>query len=183
MILCLGEPPVRFFWCQLLFISFLIFILLLFFICQCSLFCCYSSFTFSFRLHPSPFRGLSPGFYTHFILSAQSITEWFTTLSFSTLPRSSFHGFTAGATVLSEHFSPRGVFYLALLHRHFTSVYRGLPGSAQFFLEVSRVSYWSSKHRPGPTVFSIHSNPYSSYLERFIFKFYQIYHELLVVKV
>ena len=29
----------------------------------------------AFRRHPSPFRGLSPGFYTHFILSAQPIAE------------------------------------------------------------------------------------------------------------
>ena len=34
------------------------------------------------RRHLSPFRELSPGFYTHFILSAQLIAEWFTTLSF-----------------------------------------------------------------------------------------------------
>ena len=60
-----------------------IFILLLFFIRR------FSSFTFSFRHHPSPFRGLSPGFYTHFVLSAQPIAEWFTTLSFSTIPISS----------------------------------------------------------------------------------------------
>ena len=63
----------------------LIFILLLlFFICRCS------SFKFSFRHHPSRFRGLSPGFYIHFVLSAQPIAEWFATLSFSTIPLSSY---------------------------------------------------------------------------------------------
>ena len=63
----------------------LIFILLLlFFICWCSL------FTFSFQHHPSPFRELSPGFYTHFVLSSQPIAEWFATLSFSTIPLSSY---------------------------------------------------------------------------------------------
>ena len=36
----------------------------------------------AFRCHPSPFRELLPGFYTHFILSAQLIAEWFETLSF-----------------------------------------------------------------------------------------------------
>ena len=66
-----------------IFMSFLILILLLLFICRCS------SFTFSFRHHPSPFRGLSPGFYTHFIISAQPIAEWFAALSFSTIPLSS----------------------------------------------------------------------------------------------
>ena len=75
--------------CCCIFISFLIFILLLFFICRCSLFCCCFSFTFSFRRHPSPFRGLLASFYTHFILSAQPIAEWFATLSFSTIPLSS----------------------------------------------------------------------------------------------
>ena len=106
MLLCLGEPPVRCFCC--IFISFLIFmlmffilflmfyyhlsmffILLLYLHLPLSSFCC-CSFTFSFRRHPSPFRGLSPGFYTHFILSAQPIAEWFATLSFSTIPLSSY---------------------------------------------------------------------------------------------
>ena len=61
-----------------------IFILLLFFICRCS------SFTFSFGHHPSPLRGLSPGFHNHFVLSAQPIAEWFGTRSFSTVPLSSY---------------------------------------------------------------------------------------------
>ena len=61
-----------------IFISFLIFN------CRCS------SFTFGFRHHPSPFRGLSPGFYTHFILSAQPIAEWFATPSFPTILISSY---------------------------------------------------------------------------------------------
>ena len=39
----------------------------LFFIC-----CCCSSFI-AFQRHPSPFHGLSLGFYAHFILSAQPI--------------------------------------------------------------------------------------------------------------
>ena len=55
-----------------------------------------------------------------------------------------------------------------------TCVYQGFPGSRQFFLEVCRASYWSSKHRPGPSVCLIHSNPQSSYSEDFIFKFYHI---------
>ena len=137
----------------------------------CSSFCCYSSFI-AFQRHPSPFRGLSPGFYTHFILSVQPITEWFTTLSFSEI---FFHSFTASATVLRGYFLPTGVFYLTLeLHRHFTCIYQDLPGSRQFFLEVCRTSYWSSKHRPGPSVYLIHSNPQCSYSEEFIFKFYHI---------
>ena len=62
----------------------LVFILLLFFICR------FSSFSFSFRHHPSSFRGLSPGFYTHFLYSAQVIAEWFATFSLLTIPLSSY---------------------------------------------------------------------------------------------
>ena len=83
MVLCLGEPLGRFLWCCCHFWSSFcccIFILLLFFIFR------FSSFTFSSRRHPSPFRGQSPDFYTHFILSAQPIAEWLATLSFSTIP-------------------------------------------------------------------------------------------------
>ena len=83
---------------------------------------------------------------------------------------------TASATVLSGHFLPTGVFYLTLLPDIFgtTCFYQGFPGSRQLFLEICRASYWSSKHRPGPSVCLILSNPQSSYSERFSFKFYQI---------
>ena len=53
-----------------------------------------------------------------------------------------------------------------------TCFYQGFPGSRQFFLEVCRASCWSSKHRPGPSVCLIHSNPQSSYSEEFVFKSY-----------
>ena len=33
-----------------------------------------------------------------------------------------------------------------------TCFYQGFSGSWQFFLEGCRVSYWSSKHKPGPSV-------------------------------
>ena len=81
---------------------------------------------------------------------------------------------TASATVLSGHFLPTGVFYPTLLYQHFICAYERFPGSRKFFLEACRASYWSSKHRPGPSVCLIHSNPQSSYSERFSFKFYHI---------
>ena len=90
------------------------------FICKCSsICCCCSSFTFSFRRHPSRFRGLSP----IFILSAQSIAESFATVSVFN------HSviFLSSATVLSGHFLPTGVFYLTLLHRHFNLHLSRLP--------------------------------------------------------
>ena len=74
-------------------------------------------------------------------------------------------------------FFSTSVYYLALLHRHFWLNLRlsrpswepaVLPWSLQGFILTS------SKHRPGPFVCLIRSNPQSSYSEEFIFKFYQI---------
>ena len=55
-----------------------------------------------------------------------------------------------------------------------TCVYQHFPGSRQFFLEVCRASYWSSKRRPGACVCLIHSNPQTSCSARFSFKFYYV---------
>ena len=132
---------------------------------------------FLFDVIPHPSRELSPGFYTDLILSAQPIAEWFTALSFVQPFR---YLLAASATALSGPFLPTGIFYLTLLHWHFTDIltciYQGFPGSRQFFLEVCRAAYWSSKHRPGPPVCLIHSNsnPKSSCSKRFSFKFYHI---------
>ena len=106
MVLCLGEPP-RWFLLYLHFIFDLHFAVVvlrlsMFFIYRCT------SFTFTSRQHPSPFRGLSPGFFTHFILSAQPIAEWFATLSFSTIPWSCYckrYGFER-AFLTHRHFLP-----------------------------------------------------------------------------
>ena len=77
--------------------------------------------------------------------------------------------------VLSGHFSPTGIFFtLRSFTDILTCIYQGFPRSRQFFLEVCRASYWSSKYRPGPSVCLIHSNPQTSYSERFSFKFYHI---------
>ena len=155
----------------LFFISFLylhvilIFILLLFFICH------FSSSTFSSRHHPSPFCGLFPGSYTRFILSAQPIVEWFATLSFSTIPLSSCRGRYG---LEWAFFYPQAFFASRFFTGILTCVYRGLPGSWKFFLEVCRASYWSWKHRPGPSVCLIHINPQSSYSKRLSFKSYHI---------
>ena len=117
----------------------------------CWSFCCFSSFLLLFFVYcfltPSltvPWtivKFLHP-FYTF----SQPITEWFATLSFLTLSRS-FHSFTAtftSAAVLSGHFLSTDVFYLLLLHGHFTCVYQGPPANRQFLLEICRASYWSS---------------------------------------
>ena len=164
MLLCLAEPPLRLLWSSFLLLYLhlsMFFILLLLFI-----------YIF-FRRHPSPFRGLSPGF-LHPILYFQPCPLQSDSRHFHFQPFC--YLLTASATVLSGHFLPTGVFYLTLLPDIFgtTCFYQGLPGSQQFFLEVCRASYWSSKHRPGPSVCLIHSNPQTSYSERFSFKFYHI---------
>ena len=151
----------------------------------CSSFCCCSSFIlffiFVFVLHSLLFNVIphpSVDYRRVFtlILYFQSSPSLSDSRHFHfNLSEIFFHSFTASATVLRGYFLPTGVFYLTLeLHRHFTCIYQDLPGSRQFFLEVCRTSYWSSKHRPGPSVYLIHSNPQCSYSEEFIFKFYHI---------
>ena len=97
----------------------------------CSSFCCFSSFCcccsshcFSTSSLTFPWtipRFLHP-FYTFSPAHRRAIRDTFI-LSF---PRSSLHSFTASATVLSGHFLLTDVFYLTLLHRHFTCVYQCL---------------------------------------------------------
>ena len=123
--------------------------------------------SFAFWRHPSPFPGLSPGFYTDFILSTQTIAEWF-------VRHFHFQPFryvlTASTMVFEWAFFTQAFFTLHSFTDIFNStcVYQGLPGSRV----VCRASCWSSKHRSGPSVFLIHCNPQTSYSERFNFKFY-----------
>ena len=160
-----------------------IFTLLLLSICRCSSSCRCSSFTFSFRHHLSPFRGLSPGFYTHFILSAQPIAEWSTTLHFN-LSEIFFHSFTASATVLSGHFLTHRRFFML---RSFTDI---LPA----FIKASLGAGSSSLKFAG-----LHTDPQNTDPAHLFVWFTVIhnlhiqndsvlnstiyYHELLVVKV
>ena len=80
------------------------------------------------------------------------------------------YSFTASTTVLTGRFLPTGVFLpMSLLPDIFdtTCFYQGLRGSQQFFLEVSRASCWSSKHRPSLSVCLGHNNPQKRYSGRF----------------
>ena len=129
---------------------------------------CYCSSFIAFQRHHSPFRELSSGFYTHFILSAQPITEWFATLS--SFPRSSFIVLPRFEWASFPHrrflpYTTSPTFYLRL------SSFPWEPAVLPWSLQAS---CWSSKHRPSPSVCLIHSNPQSLYSEEFIFKFYQI---------
>ena len=82
------------------------------------------------HFYPSFFWELSPVFYTHFILLAQLIAEWFATLSFN-LSGLFRHSLTASATVLSGRFLITVVFYLALLphslRRFVIQIWAGTP--------------------------------------------------------
>ena len=109
-------------------------------------------------------------FTPHFILSAQPIAEWLATLSFVQPFRSCRERYgLEWAFFTRSRFLPYCSFTDIL-----TCVYQGFPGSRQFFLQVCRASYWSSKQRPGPSICLIHSNPQTSNSERFSFKFYYI---------
>ena len=102
---------------------------------------------FLFPRHLSPFRGLLPGFYTHFIFSAQPIAEWFATFSFSTIRSSSCRERNSLEWAFFTH---RRFFTLRSFIDILTCVYHGFPGSRQSFLEVCRASYWWSSQFAGP---------------------------------
>ena len=55
-------------------------------------------------------------------------------------------------------------------------------GAGSYFLESCRASYWSSKHRPSPSVCLIHSNPQSFIHLKSVFMHVNIAKVLLVVK-
>ena len=57
-----------------------------------------------------------------------------------------------------------------------------LLGAGSSFFESCRASHWSSKHRPGPSVCLIHSNPQSFMYLKFVFIHVNIAKVLLVVK-
>ena len=148
--------------------------------------CCYSSFVdvlhshFLFDIIPHPSMDYRQVFrpILYFQPSpSQSDSRYF---HFSTIPLSSYrerYGF-------EWHFIPTGVFYLMLLldilaQPAFIKVSL-VAGS--YFLESCRASYWSSKHRPGPYVCLIHSNPQSSIYLNFVFMHVNIIKVLLLVK-
>ena len=90
---------------------------------------------------------------------------------------------TTSATVLSGHFLPTVISYLMLLPNIWaqsTFIKVSLEASS-YFLEIFRASYWSSKHRPGPPVCLIHSNPQSFIHLKFVFIHVNIAKVLLVV--
>ena len=156
MVLCLGEPPRRFF--VLLFIHF------------CSSFSCCSSFIFVLHfisrllchVTGTPPWLLKP-------VKASTSSELY--LDYFWMPLL-FH-LPQAPRFWVDVFYPHAFFTLRSFTGSFdsTCVYQGFPGSRQLFLEVCRASYWSSKHIPGPSVYLIHSNPQKVYTGRFYLSF------------
>ena len=163
MVLCLGEPLRRF----LLYLHFVVDVLHFIFDLHFIVICRFSSFIFCFLTSSLTLPWTIAGVFTpHFILSALPIAEWFAALSFSTIPLSSYckrYGFEW------VFFNPQAFFTLRSFTNSFDSTcfYQGFPGSRQFFLEVCRALYWSSKHRRGPSACLIHSNLQKFYTSRF----------------
>ena len=176
MVLCLGEPLRRFLWCWLLFLILISFLYL----------------HFIFDLHFVVVHHL-PFFFIHIFFSTSSLTlPWaiarfldpFCTFS-SPYRRVIRDTFIFNHSVI---FLPRALrFWVGIFYPQAFFTLRSFPtfleqpafikvslGAGSYFLESCRASYWSSKHRPGPSVCLIHSNPQSSYSERFSFKFYHI---------
>ena len=152
MVLCLGEPPTRF----LLYLHFIFDLHLSIFFIHILL----------FDIIPHPSVDYRRGFYTPFYTFSPAhrrvIRDTFIfNHSVIFLPRAL--RFWAGV------FYPQAFFTLRSFTDSFdsTCVYQGLPGSRQFFLEVYRASYWSSKHRPSTSVCLIHSNQQKICPDRF----------------
>ena len=167
MVLYLGEPPEVFvlssFCC--IFILLLIFFILFYFSdFHFVVTCRFSSFTFCFltsslTLPWTIARFLDP-FYTFGPSHRRVIRNTFI-FNHSVIFLTRALRFWVGV------FYPQAFFILRSFTDIFdsTCIYQGLPGSRQFFLEVCRASYWSSKHRPSPSVCLIHSNPQNIYIQ------------------
>ena len=88
MVLCLGEPPRRFLWYWLSHLIFISFLYLLFIFDLHFVVVLHLSFSFIHILFSTSSLTLPWTIYSHFVLSAQPIAEWFATFSFSTIPLS-----------------------------------------------------------------------------------------------
>ena len=141
-----------------------------FFICRCSSFsCCSSSFTSRLLYHVTgtPLWLLRP-------VKASTNSELYPDPDYFWLPFL-FH-LPRTLRFWVDIFYPQALFYLTLLPDIFctTCFYQGFPGSRQLFFEICRTSYWSLKHRPGPSVCLINSYPQSFIHLKFVFIYVSI---------
>ena len=155
MVLCLGEPPGRF---LLLFIFVLPFVVL---VLHFDVVVLHFIFRLLYHVTGTPPWLLRPGKVS---TSSELYSDYFWFSLIFHLPRALW--FWVGIILLT------GVFYLK---RFFTSIfdstciYQNLHGSWQFFFEVFRASYCSSKYKSDPAHCLLDSKP-----EEFIFKFNHI---------
>ena len=149
--------------------------------------CCYSSFVDAFYSHllfdiiphPSPVdyhQVFRPILY----FQPSPLQSNLRHFHFSTIPLSSYrerYGFK-WAFFTDRRFLP----YAPCRYFGTTCFYQGFHGSQQLFFQICRASYWSPKHRPGPSVYLIHSNPQSFIHLKFVIIHVNIVKVLLVVK-
>ena len=163
MVFCLGEPPRRF----LLYLHFVADVLHFVFDFHFVVICRFSSFTFcfstsSFTLSWTFARFLHP-FYTFSPAHRRVIRDTFNFYhSVIFLPQA--------LRFWVDVFYPQAFFTLRSFTDIYdsTCVYQGFPGSRQFFLEVCRASYWSSKQTR--LICLIHSNSQQFCTGRFSLK-------------
>ena len=139
MVLCLGEPPRRFLWywlSHLIFISslYLLFIFDLHFVVVLHL-----SFSFIHILFSTSSLTLPWTIYSHSVLSAQPIAEWFATFSFSTIPLSFYRERYGFEWAFFTHrcflpYAPSLAFYLRLSRPPWEPAV--LPWSLQGFILI-----------------------------------------------
>ena len=169
--ICLGEPLGDFcfvvhFWCCVS--SFI-------FICQCSSFCCciFIWFPGYFTRSPALHSGFS-GLWRSSPALSSTLTTFDCLFFFIYRERYSFEW------AFSTH--RRYLTYAPSRNFGTTCFYQGFPGSRQLFLKIFRASYWSSRHRSGPFVCLIHSNPQFFIHLKFVFIHVNISKVLVVVK-
>ena len=154
------------------------FLLLLFFICQCS-FCIHICFSTSSLTLPWTITRFLDPIHTLGPAHRRVIRDTFIfNHSVIFLPRAL--RFWVGIFYPQAFFTLRffPIFWLNL----FLSRLPWEPGSRQLFLEICRTLNWSSKHRPSPFVCLIYSNPQSFIYLKFVFMHVNIAKVLLVVK-
>ena len=124
-----------------------------------------------FDVIPHPSVSYRQSFYTHFILSARFIAEWFTTLSFES---PSFTVLARGLQFWCRIFYPWACFTLRFFPTFLpqSAFIKASLGAGSSFLKFSALLILEKQI--GPSVCLIHSKPQSWYSEEFVFKSYQI---------
>ena len=155
--------------------------------CRSSFYCCYSSFVDIFNSHflfdiiHHPSVDYRQVFRPILYFQPRPLQSNLQHFHFSIIPLSSYRGRYGFEWAFFTH--RRVLPYAPSQHFSTTCFYQGFPGSQQLLLQIYKVSYWSLKHRPSPSVCLIHSNLHSFIHLKFVFIHVNIVKVLLVVKV